>query len=487
MEKSFRPYSSLYAQSVGKLSHKGHKTAIICKFNFTFHMNLVIGIRREDLNKIGETRVAIVPEEAKRLIQQGGKILVQPGTNPETGEVKRAFPDSTYENVGGEISEDLKEADIVFGLKEIDLQYVQPGKAYLCFSHTHKGQVKNRKLLRKFSEGKNTLIDYELFIDEAKRRVLTSFTYYAGYAGMAETIWAFGQRVQKQGHIHPFKAIPKTSDVGSLSKVKEMITKVGAEISQHGTPLDLPPLICCFLGTGKTSTGAQEIFDLLPVEEIKLEELEKTFHTASRKKVYKLVLDIPDMYRLKEDSELAGHALSYEKLFSAYLQSPEHFTSNMDQVFPYVSILMNCILWSPKYPRLLSREDTQKWAQQHSTLKLIGDITCDPEGAIQFSKETWMNDPVFTYDPVTQADPMGFDGPGITVMAVTNLPCSFPADASRQFSSELSPYLDDILAADFTATSFLDAQLSETLRQATIMWKGRFTPDYRYMAAYLRE
>ncbi|RMG54433.1 MAG: hypothetical protein D6722_29030, partial [Bacteroidetes bacterium] len=63
-------------------------------------------IRREDLSKKGEKRVAITPESLKLLIQAGFELLVQPGTEPETGTVKRAFADAAYAAAGATITED---------------------------------------------------------------------------------------------------------------------------------------------------------------------------------------------------------------------------------------------------------------------------------------------------------------------------------------------------------------------------------------------
>ncbi len=443
-----------------------------------------IGIRREDLDKRGEQRVALTPTQVQMLTQQGHRVWVQPGVHPETGEVKRAFADEAYRGAGAQVSEDLSKARLIFGLKEVKEGQLLPGRTYLFFSHTHKGQVKNRPLLRTMQQQAITLIDYELITDPEDRRRLTAFTYFAGYAGMTDSLWTLGQRYRQRGLDHPLGLIPQSISAGSLEAVHRLIEQAGNQIREKGTPAELPPLITGFLGNGKTSAGAQEIYDRLPVQAITLAELPDAWAHGARNQVYKLVLEVPDMFRLKAAAPLSIDERDRLGFYQTYRRQPEHFESNLDQVFPYCPLLMNCITWGPTYPRLISRDQAAAWYAQAQTLEVIGDITCDPEGAIQFSRETWIDEPVFIYDPLTRESLLGFEGPGVAVMAVTNLPCEFSADASERFAHELGALLPDLLTADWDAPTLDEAGLSAALREATILWRGQLTPRYAYMAAF---
>ncbi len=117
---------------------------------------------------------------------------------------------------------------------------------------------------------------------------------------------------------------------------------------------------------------------------------------------------------------------------------------------------------------------------------VIGDITCDPNGSIGFSKETWINNPVYIYNPINGKIKDGFEGEGIAVMAITNLPCEFSADASEQFGSELFPYLKNIISANYKNT-YNKSNLSPEIQRAVIMWKGRFSEEYNYMQKFVAE
>jgi alanine dehydrogenase len=168
-----------------------------------------------------------------------------------------------------------------------------------------------------------------------------------------------------------------------------------------------------------------------------------------------------------------------------YLSQPELFESNLDQVLPYISILTNCILWSPRYPRTLTRAIMEAQFAHGSPLRVIGDITCDPEGSIEFSKETWIDAPTFIYHPARKTSELGMEGEGVAVMAVTNLPCELSADSSDQFSRELSPLLDSLVNARLDA-GLEEAGLPESLVRATILWKGEFTSRFSYMEEFVQ-
>ena len=450
-------------------------------------MNNTIGILREGINKKGEKRVAITPAYAAGIVHKGHRLIVQPAENPDSGEIKRAFKDEDYAAIGAEINEDLRAADVIFGLKEIPVKRILPEKTYLLFSHTYKGQLKNREMLKAFINLRTNIIDYELIRDENNQRLITAFTYNAGYAGMVDSLWSLGQRLSLKRIQNPFVKIPQAIDGEDLQAIKDLVAEAGKNISVMGTPEEIPPVITCFLGKGKTSFAAQQIYDLLPVIEITPDRIEEVFNAGSRKHVYKLVLNINDMYRLKagEGIDMEAYAkMTKKQKRQHYLVNPEFYESNLDKVLPYLTLLMNCIIWEPRYPHAVPNSLMKDIYKKSKTLMVIGDITCDPNGSIEFSRETWIDDPVFIYNPFSETIRMGFEGDGVAVMAVTNLPCEFSADASRQFSSDLSGYIDSIISADYRGR-IQDSSLPAAVKRAVIIWKGSFTDDYFYMKNYI--
>jgi len=450
-------------------------------------MKNVIGIMREGLSKKGEKRVAVTPGKAKQIIEWGQKLIVQPAVHPETGEIKRAFSDEEYKNAGAEISDNLSPADVIFGLKEIDIDRILKSKAYLFFSHSHKGQIKNRKMLKALAENKSSVIDFELISNDKNIRLLTAFTYNAGYAGIVDTLWTLGKRLTLNDLKNPFENLHQAIEEKHLDKAKKSFTQTANEIEKNGTPEHLPPVIVCFLGKGKTAQGTRELFNILPHKAIGIDQLKEVYENGSRKKLYALHIDIEEIYRLKEKSDFSKvdfDQLSVRDKQQLYFDNPDYFESNLDKVLPCITVLMNCIIWSPKFPRTVTKELIKKIYADSKALKVIGDITCDPNGSIEFSKETWIDNPVYIYNPLTQEIKDGFEGDGIAVMAVTNLPCEFSFDASQQFSDDLFPFLEDIVKADYRGT-LAEAQLPDDIKRAVIMWQGKFTENFKYMNNFL--
>lgn len=64
-------------------------------------------------------------------MKDGIKVIVQPSSN-------RCYSDKEFAAVGAEISEDLTPCSVIFGVKEVPLEYLIPNKTFFFFSHTIK-------------------------------------------------------------------------------------------------------------------------------------------------------------------------------------------------------------------------------------------------------------------------------------------------------------------------------------------------------------
>ena len=204
-------------------------------------------------------------------------------------------------------------------------------------------------------------------------------------------------------------------------------------------------------------------------------------------KLYAFQIQPDEIYRFKKemiDKEENFRKLNALERLKYYLANPNYFETNLDIVLPYISVLMNCVIWSHEYPRSITKKLMRDVYSKSKTLIAIGDITCDPNGSIEFSKETWIDNPVYIYNPENESIKDGFDGKGIAVMAVTNLPCEFSSDASNQFSENLQPYLKAIVSANYKE-SLQESNLPDDIKRAVIMWKGKFTKKYSYMKEYI--
>lgn len=434
-------------------------------------MKKLIGIRREDKN-IWERRVAIIPEQVTRLREQlPVEFVCQPFP-------ARAYSDREYEQAGARISEELAAADVIFGIKEIPVELLLPGKTYLFFSHTIKGQKYNMPMLRRLLELKATLIDYELIKDQQGRR-LVFFGRFAGMAGMVDTLHTLGLRLAHLGFQTPLLSIRMAYNYRDIAEAKAAVQAAGREIAAHGLPEALRPLVVGFSGYGHVSKGAQEIFDLLPHQEAEPQELAQL--TPRRDGIlYKVVFAERDMVM----------PIDAEKVFelSDYYQHPEGYRSQFDHHLPYLTVLVNGIYWDTRYPRLL----TKAWLRKHSAggerpkLQVVGDISCDINGSIECTEIATTSDhPAFVYNPASDKIQEGCEGEGLVVVAVDNLPAEVPRDSSQAFSQSLIPFIPAIIQADYTQP-YLKLNLPPEIKKAVICHQGLLTPEYGYLAQHLQ-
>ena len=435
-------------------------------------MKACIGIRRETKD-ITQQRVPLSPEHVAQLIREHGlRVLVQPME-------KRIFRDEEYTAAGAELTDDLRDSNIVFGVKEIAPEYMDDAAAYMFFSHTIKGQSYNMGMLRHILDRGITLFDYELIRDTAGKR-LVFFGNFAGYAGMIDSLWALGRRLEWEGLQTPFNGIRYATSYSMLSDAEAAFREAGERIRREGLPSQLVPFVCGFTGYGNVSKGAQHLYDLLPVETIAPSDLAAFFSRGafSNRVAYKVEFREEDMAAPREE----GAPFRLQEFYD----HPERYESIFEQYLPYLTVLVNGIYWEPRYPRLVTLEAARRLFARADTprLRVIGDVTCDIDGSVQLTvKETSALNPVFVYEPRTGAVIDGWEGRGPVILAVDKLPTELPREASTAFGESLMPFVPELAAADLTLP-FERLGISAALRDSVIAHQGRLTPDYEYIADF---
>ncbi len=436
-------------------------------------MKIKIGIRREDINK-WERRVPLIPAHAKELVEHHPlEIRVQPSKI-------RVFSDDDYRLMGIPVEEEICPCPIILALKEIPIEKLEAGKTYVFFSHTIKGQHHNMPMLKRMMELGCSLIDYEKMVDDKGRRVLF-FGNYAGHAGMIDTLWALGRRLAVEGMKNPFSELHPTHHYLNLVDAREAVGKVALKIAREGRPPELGPLVVAFFGYGHVSEGAQEIFDILPVENVHPRDLAGLFEAKrpSRHVLYKAVFKEEDMVEPAEP----GRTFDLQD----YYHRPGAYRAVVERSLPYLTAIVNGIFWTPDYPRFVTKPALKALfgGAGQPRLRVIGDITCDIDGSIESTVlATDPDNPVYVYDPLQDRAIMGFEGRGPVVLAVYNLPAELPLEASTYFSGGLKPHIPDLAAADFRAT-FETSGLPDVLRRAVILYRGALTPDFSYLSRFI--
>ena len=435
-------------------------------------LGATIGIRREDKNR-WERRVPLIPADVAALkARHDLGFVVQPSPI-------RVFGDEDYAAAGATVTEDLSAAGIVVAVKEVPLDLLRERTAYLFFSHTIKGQRYNMPLLQRILDLHATLIDYERIVNEQNRRLIF-FSRHAGYAGMAETLAAFGHRLAAQGRPTPLADIRPAHEYADLSALKAHLREVGAGLLA-GAAAQGRPYVVGIAGYGNVATGCREVLDCLPVREVTVAELAAVAE-ADAAVVGPLVA-----VTFREEHLVEPRSADAQFVLQDYYQRPENYRGVFERHLPHLDVLVNSIYWDLQYPRLVTR----KWARaawgggRQPRLQVIGDISCDLEGAIELTtRPTMPDEPCYVAVPETGDTVPGVVGPGPAIMAVDNLPCEVPRESSEYFSSVLSEMIPALARADFSVR-FESLLLPAHLKKAVIAHRGALAPDYRYLQEYL--
>lgn len=432
-------------------------------------MSARLGVRREDKHAF-EARAPLTPDAVAKLVSQGLEVVVQPSAI-------RAFSDDAYRAAGAVVSEDLSTSDLVLAVKEIPSALLREGGVYVFFSHTIKGQAHNMPLLRRLMELGCTLIDYEKITDDAGRR-LVFFGRHAGLAGMIDTFSVLGARLAELGHETALADIGLAHGYADLDAARLAVSEAGRRLGQ--LPPELAPLVFGFAGYGNVSRGAQEIFDLVPHEQIDPSELAALVADPAprRDRLFKVVFEERHMVAPNEP----GRAFE----LSTYYDHPDRFHSVFAPHAKRLSVLVNAIFWTEAYPRLVTKAGLAEWVRAgESRLIAIGDISCDIEGAVECTLEaTTPADPAYVYDPETGSKSPGVRGPGVAMMTTDCLPCELPRESTAAFTDALLPYVADTARADF-AGDLESAALPAPMRRAVILWRGELTPEFAYLRAHV--
>lgn len=385
-----------------------------------------------------DRRVVLSPKKCQEVIQKytDARIIV------EASDV-RVFPDEAYRKAGIEVMDDVSEADVFLGVKEVPIDALIPHKKYFFFSHTIKEQPQNQKLLRAILDKNIELYDHETIITPNGNRLI-GFGRYAGLVGAYNGFRALGLR-------DGLFELPKVETLADLRAMKFELNKI-----------TLPRKLKIILsGSGKVAKGAKEILDHLRINEVSdAVYLSSTFTEP----VYCLI-DVMEYARRKDGK--AGDKFEF-------YDDPSGYESNF---MPYARVSDMFIaghFYGTGAPYLFTREDAK---QKDFRINLIADISCDIDGPVASNiRASTIADPFYGYDPQTEKE-TAFNAPGaITMMTVDNLPCELPKDSSKGFGKM---FVENVFP------SFFNRDKSGILERAKMTTaSGTLTQRFSYLQSY---
>lgn len=397
---------------------------------------ITIGILKEGKFP-ADNRVALTPDQCKWILRHypDARILVQSSAD-------RSYANDEYARAGLEVKEDISEADILLGIKEVPYGQLLPGKTYLFFSHTRKKQPHNQKLLQTIMERNITLVDYECLEHEDGQRII-GFGFFAGVVGAHNGMMAYGQRT------------------GAFSLDRVYQQKSFKELIHCYFGLKIPNVKIAVTGSGRVAHGILEIMNLMGIIEVEKEEY------LAREFSYPVYVQLKgsDLYRHKTSGaysrdDFHEHPENYECMFEDYVSSTD--------------ILMNGVYWDVNVPRLFSASTV---AEPRFRIQVIADITDDSNGSVPINMgDQTIENPVYGVDRETLQKTAPGLSTSVDVMAVGNLPNELPRDASKYFGEQLIKYvLPDLFSSG-----------SPVIERATIVKEGRLTERFDYLEDYAK-
>lgn len=354
----------------------------------------------------------------------------------------RVFSDESYIEKGFEVVDDLSDCDVLFGVKEVPIEALIPNKKYFFFSHTIKKQPYNRALLKAILDKNITLLDHETIVDADYKRLI-GFGRYAGIVGAYNAFRAFGIKFE-------LFQLPKAS---SLQSKDELISRLKRPT--------LPPIKIVVTGTGKVGMGIKEILVGMKIKQVSADDFLKKIYATP---VFTQI-DVLDYNKRKD-----GQLLNYKDFY----QNPKEYESDFEKFTKVSDIYISGHFYANNAPKILTQKQLNA---PDCKIKVVADVSCDIADPIACTlRASTIEDPIYGYLPSTHQEVDYFHPAAIVVMAVDNLPCELPKDASEGFGQM---FMEHVIPA------FFNGDQDGILERAKMTENGQLTPRFAYLQNYV--
>lgn len=395
-----------------------------------------IGILREGKTP-PDKRVPLSPAQCVQLKTDfpSVELVVQPSPI-------RCFKDDEYASLGITLQEDLEDCDVLIGVKEVPKKDLIANKTYFYFSHTIKEQPYNRGLLLKMLELNISMVDYETLTNANGKRII-GFGRYAGIVGAYNGFLAFGKRT------------------GMYSLKPAHLCEDRKEMEAELKKIKLPAIKIITTGAGRVGNGVLELIKLVGVKEVSSED----FLNNSYDEAVYVNLNTLD-YNIRKDGAPSSKSDFYTK--------PSAYKSDFMKYAKQAEFFIAGHYYAADSPFLFTREDAKSPTFK---IRTVADVSCDIDGPVASTiQPSTIANPIYGYNVNTELVDDFNKEDVITVMAVDNLPCELPKDASIDFGEEMLKHILPCL---------LGEDRDKVIERATICEQGRLTEHYNYLQNYV--
>ena len=355
----------------------------------------------------------------------------------------RKYQDQEYLNEGITLVNKVEDCDVLLGVKEVPINQLIPNKKYFFFSHTFKKQPYNRKLLQAIIDKNIQLIDWET-ITNLKGERLIAFGRFAGIVGCFNGLLGYGEKTKR----YNLKRAHLCEDRQEMEE----------ELSKLDLPKDFKLVIT---GGGRVAKGALEVIEKTNIKKVSPKDfLSKDFNFP----VY-TQLSIKD-YVSRNDKN------NFDK--SVFFDNPARHYSTFMKFAKVADLYVACHYWDNRSPFIFTRKDIEN---PNWKISIVADVSCDIDGPVACTlRPSTIDNPFYGYDPKTQKEVDFLNEISVGVMAVDNLPCELPKDASIEFGK---------MFIDFVLEPLTGNDPEEIIYRASETINGELTPHFKYLQDYL--
>jgi hypothetical protein len=290
-------------------------------------------------------------------------------------------------------------------------------------------------------EKKITMIDYETLTDKAHNRII-GFGRYAGIVGAYNGILGYGRKYD----LFTIKPAHRCRD--------------RAEMEEELKRVKLPNIKICLTGGGRVANGVIETLSALKIRKVTPFE----YLTCSFREPVYCQLNTKEYVSRKDNNNFD---------LQDFFNHPENYKSIFKPYTKVTDIYISAHYWDPRSPKMFTKEDMK---EKDFRISVIADITCDIDGSVPSTvRASTIANPFYGYNPLTEKEDVPFNKEAITVMAVDNLPCELPRDASDDFGKDL---MERVLP------HVLETDPDKIIERATICSNGKLMPNFEYLSDY---
>jgi hypothetical protein len=157
-----------------------------------------------------------------------------------------------------------------------------------------------------------------------------------------------------------------------------------------------------------------------------------------------------------------------------FFDHPEDYVSDFMRFAKVTNYYIAGHFYGNGAPYFYTKQDVKS---PEFNIKVVADISCDVNGPIATTlRASTIEDPFYGYDPQTEMEVDYKNDNAITVMAVDNLPCELPKDASEGFGEM---FLEHVIPA------FFNGDKDGVLARAKITENGNLTKRFAYLQDYV--